>query len=68
VAVEEQLEDGEVLSAFDERCLQRRSHEQTLAEADVSEGVDAVDRLRARRIDPGGAEVARQDHDGVEQS
>ena len=68
VAVEEQFEDGDVLGALDERRLQRRSHERTLADADMGEGVDAVDRLGARRVDPGRAEVARQGDDGVEQS
>jgi hypothetical protein len=34
----------------------------------VSERVDAVDRLGARRIDTSGTEIAREGDDGVEQS
>jgi hypothetical protein len=68
VAVEEQFEDGEVLDALDERRLQRRSHERTLADADVDERVDAVDGLGARSVDTGATEVARESDDGVEQS
>ncbi len=55
VAVEHQLEDADVLGALDEGCLQRRPYEWAFADADVGKRPNAIDRLGARRVDPGGA-------------
>ncbi len=58
--VEQQLEDADVLGPLDERRLQRRPHEQALVDADLFDRAQPVDRLGARRVDAGGAQVTRR--------
>ena len=65
--VEQHVEHADVLGALDERRLQRRPHELALVDADLFDGADAVDRLGARRVDAGGAEVASEHDDRLEQ-
>ncbi len=66
VTIEQQLEDTDVLGPLDERRLQGSPHEQALADADLLDGAQPVDRLGARSLDSGGAEVMGEADDRVE--